>query len=168
MRKVMMAMIFTALANTVFATNTVELNSITTKDTLALAEEMSINVPEVKSPNIQAKEAKSFTVEDAFEGLKVCSLVNNVFAGLLPLKEAVSMLEPCMKAVSKKYGVTVLASQYLPPQTNAPGIGILVSGPLPPGNPVMIDLNYSVKIIHSGYLLTHPAYVKYLGEIIVW
>jgi hypothetical protein len=123
------------------------------------------------------REKIPFIAKDAFDGLQACTIVNAVFVRQPTLKEAVNMLEPCMKAVSKKYGITVSASQSLMPHTNASqqaaphgvggqGIGILVSGQLLIGNPVLRDLNHSVNKIHGGYLLTWPAYVQYLGEII--
>ncbi|MBI4656603.1 MAG: hypothetical protein HY746_07645 [Elusimicrobia bacterium] len=107
--------------------------------------------------------------KDAFKGLDACSIVNAVFAKQPTLKEAVSMLQPCVKAVSKKYGVLVSASESFiwhtgPTISQQRAIGILVSGPLPIGNSVIRDLNHSVEI-HHGYLLAYPAYVKHFGEV---
>lgn len=63
MEKVMIIMIFGALANTVFAADIIDLNNITTKDILALTEEMPINVPEAKaaviSPELVTTTAKT-------------------------------------------------------------------------------------------------------------
>ncbi len=60
MKKAMIVMMFSAIANTAFAMNTVELNSTTNKDIPVIVTEMSINLPEVIkagiiSPELQAK-----------------------------------------------------------------------------------------------------------------
>lgn len=99
--------------------------------------------------------------KDAFKGLQECSIVDAMFIRQPDLNESVGMLKPCMKAVSKRYGVSVSVEETKRPDSSGPGIGLFVSGKLMIGNPVLIDLNYSIKIRHGG-LFGHKAYVEYL------
>lgn len=103
--------------------------------------------------------------KDAFEGLGECSVLNAMFVRQPSLRDAVSMLGPCMQAVSRKYGVGVSVSETIVASGHKlggpPGIGIFVSGPLPMGNAVLLDLRYAVEVLRRGRLLSYPAMVKY-------
>lgn len=98
--------------------------------------------------------------KDAFKDLRECSVADALFIRQPSLKEAVDMLEPCMKAVSKRYGVTVSVKEGKMPDSADPGIGIFVRGELMIGNPVLMDLDYSIKLRRGG-LFGHKAYVDY-------
>lgn len=98
--------------------------------------------------------------KDAFKDLKECSIADAMFIRQPSLGESVDMLKPCMKAVSKRYGVPVSAQEGKVPATADAGIGIYVRGELMIGNAVLMDLNYSIKLRHGG-LFGHKAYVEY-------
>lgn len=108
---------------------------------------------------------------DAFAGLRECTIANPRFIRQPSLRDALQMLNPCMAAVSEKYGVAVSVSESLIPggglpPGGVPGIAVTVSGPLPLGNNVLVDLQHAVDIVRHGTILSYRAKVEYLGEIL--
>lgn len=47
-----------------------------------------------------------------------------------------------------------------------PGIALTVSGRLPPGNNLLVDLRHAVDIVRYGSVLAYPAKVEFPGEIL--
>jgi len=136
-----------------------ELNTMTAKDVINASENIAVAVPATPSPSLPVTKIPQFA-KDAFKGLQECSIVDAMFIRQPDLKEAVGMLEPCMKAVSKRYGVPVSVKEAKIPDSSDLGIGLIVSGELMVGNSVLMDLDYSIKLHHGG-LFGHTAYVEY-------
>lgn len=110
--------------------------------------------------------------KDALDGIAECGVVDAKFFGIrqVSLRDAVRMLKPCMEAVSRKYRVAVSAAEAVIAKGphimgGVPGVGVYVSGPLPLGSTVLVDLRYGIEILRRGHILGHPAKVELLGEI---
>ena len=158
MKKIAIA-VFAALIGSA-AAQAGELNTMTAKDVVKAFENIAVTMPAKPSPAVP--KIPQFA-KDAFKGLQECSIVDAMFIRQPDLKEAVGMLEPCMKAVSKRYGVSVSAKEAKIPDSSGLGIGLVVSGEIMVGNPILRDLNYSIKLHHGG-LFGHPAYAGYLKD----
>ncbi|MBI5242158.1 MAG: hypothetical protein HY922_00580 [Elusimicrobia bacterium] len=93
---------------------------------------------------------------DAFMASQECSRLDAHFLMRPALPEALAMLRPCMERLSRDSGVPIFAAEGLVLEQQ--GIVIAVSGPIPSGNRIVEDLEYTLQI-RNGSLLSYPARV---------
>jgi hypothetical protein len=114
--------------------------------------------PMVEGPKIPQHPKDAFGLEETVEE---CGFVTPYSEASDPtdtsiaLDEVIDGLRLCAKAVSKRYGVTVLPSKAIF-SGNRPGILLTVMGPIPTGNSVLMDIRYALEL-REGKLLGYPA-----------
>lgn len=117
-------------------------------------------------------EARALTqVQDAFQGLPACAVVDAKFKRAPGLMEAEKMLIPCLKSVSDRYQspVSVEAGIIGRPRDNPQeavwGIVILIPVPaaLPPGSSVFLDINHALSLRRRQLLGQKTALIRYGG-----
>lgn len=113
-----------------------------------------------------AESIRSFSAQDAFEGVGACGVLDIKTIRAIELGEAEEMVAPCVTAALAKYGATakVAAGFLSAPQSGKPGRpGLLVKTDLVPGSQAHRDLVAGLER-REGQLLGHPARVLTRGE----
>lgn len=97
--------------------------------------------PRVPKENFLLDEPK-----DAFAGLDACTIVDAVFVRQPTIEEAISYLQPCMEAVSKKYSEQIVTYVQESHQELRKEKSIVVEVGTENGPFAFRDLKYAVKI----------------------
>lgn len=87
---------------------------------------------------------------DAFAEVPQCAIIDALPFRAYTLPEAVALLEPCLKALSSRYGVEITAAS-----SEAAGLRITVKGQLPFGSAVLADLDRAINS-RQGQLMGLP------------
>lgn len=180
MKKLMIVAVLISSSTMLFASELETLKSGSELNAISMESLQQINVNEIPvSESVPVYNEQDSQIpnpgligKDAFTGLEQCNIVDAKFETQTTLSNAIKIMEPCLEAVGRKYHMGVSAAIGLVnrpplgyPQWNgsASGIWILVSGKLPFGNSVIVDLEKAVDV-RNGYILGHPAKVEYWGE----
>lgn len=91
--------------------------------------------------------------------LEACAVVDALQLRQFRLKEAVSALEPCARAISARYGVAVSFGAT----GSGRGLDLRVLGGFPPGSPLLYHLRFGLAR-RGGSLLGYPAQLRLVGR----
>lgn len=118
--------------------------------------------PEPDFESIVNRTVASYRAQDAFQGLAECRLVDQKPVKPYTLKEAVVALEPCLKAVTARYNISVVAEErVLAPAADAKitGIALLLPPTVAINSKILRDLQSALKL-RQNRLLGHVAEVR--------
>ncbi len=115
-----------------------------------------LRVPEADFTALVGRSILPMQAKNAFDGLAECGLLDN--KRLYELDEAVSALQPCLDAVSRRYGAALKAEAGPVGPEGRPGIVIYAEGAALTA-PVMRDLNLGLAA-RGRFLLGHGAVLR--------
>lgn len=115
-------------------------------ESLDIKEMMGAQRLEIAVPQAQAAAPEAAPARDIFTEIKACNAVDRVFAKRPTTEEALRMLAPCMKGVTKLYGNNVYAESTI---MNPDNIQIVVLDSVT-GKTIVEDLTAALAKRHGG------------------